>query len=172
MMSGSKAPDFDTYGLLRATHSLVSAPLRSVLNMCHWHIAPYPIFAYRGIIIPLLCSYRGGSKGLSPTYEQAHVGLDLLALVSSYFIKKIILCIATILYLTILFAYARIFPILGSSSHRITDVVLVVITLVKPQAVANRAVHVYRNGTRLLLYVYHAVKVFFCVINKGSGYII
>ena len=39
-MSGSKAPDFDAYGLLRATHSHVSAPLRSVLNMCHWHIAP------------------------------------------------------------------------------------------------------------------------------------
>ena len=83
MMSGSKAPDFDAYGLFRATHSHVSAPLRSVLNMCHWHIAPYPIFAYRGIIIPLLCSYRGGSQGLSPTYEQAHVGLDLLTLVSS-----------------------------------------------------------------------------------------
>ena len=62
--------------------------------------------------------------------------------------------------------------ILGSSSHRVTGVVLVVITLVKPQAVANRAVHFYRNGTRLLLYIYHAIKVFFCVINKGSGYII
>uniref|UniRef100_UPI004024C570 hypothetical protein n=1 Tax=Lachnospira sp. TaxID=2049031 RepID=UPI004024C570 len=31
---------FDTYGLFRATHSHVSAPLRSVLDMCHWHIAP------------------------------------------------------------------------------------------------------------------------------------
>ena len=64
-MSGSKAPDFDAYGLLRATHSTI-----------------HPIFAYRGIIIPLLCSYRGGSKGLLPTYEQAHVGLDLLTLAS------------------------------------------------------------------------------------------
>ena len=82
MMSGSKAPDFDTYGLFRATHSHVSAPLRSVLNMCHWHIAPYQIFAYRGIIIPLLCSYWGGSQGLSPTYERAHVSSDLLTLVS------------------------------------------------------------------------------------------
>ena len=82
MMSGSKAPDFDAYGLFRATHSHFSAPLRSVLNMCHWHIAPYPIFAYRGIIIPLLCSYRGGSQGLSPIYEQAHMGLDLLTLAS------------------------------------------------------------------------------------------
>ena len=27
-MSGSKAPDFDAYGLFRATHSHVSAPLR------------------------------------------------------------------------------------------------------------------------------------------------
>ena len=35
-----------------------------------------------GIIIPLLCSYQGGSKGLSPTYELAHVGLDLLILAS------------------------------------------------------------------------------------------
>ena len=73
---------FDAYGLLRAMHSRFYAPLRSVLNMCHWHIAPYPLFAYRGIIIPLLCSYRGGSKSLSPTYEQAHVGLDLLTLAS------------------------------------------------------------------------------------------
>ena len=63
-----------------------AAPLRSVLGMCHRHIAPYPIFAYRGIIIPLLCSYRGGSQGLSPTYEQAHVGLDLLTLVSSEYV--------------------------------------------------------------------------------------
>ena len=31
-----------------------------------------------------LCSYRGGFQGLSPTYEQAHVGLDLLTLASLY----------------------------------------------------------------------------------------
>ena len=43
-----------------------------------------PVFAYRGIIIPLLCSYRGGSQGLSSTYEQAHVDLDLLTLASLY----------------------------------------------------------------------------------------
>ena len=81
-MLGSKAHNYDTYGLFRATYSRVYAPLRSVLNMCHWHIAPYPIFAHRGIIIPLLCSYRGGAQGHSPTYEQAHVDLDLLTLVS------------------------------------------------------------------------------------------
>ena len=48
-MSGSKAPDFDTYGLLRATH------------------------------------YHNSTQGLSPTYAQAHVGLDLLTLVSLYY---------------------------------------------------------------------------------------
>ena len=57
-MSGSKAPDFDAYELFRATHSHVSAPLRSVLDMCHWHIAPHPIFAYRGII-NVLQSWQG-----------------------------------------------------------------------------------------------------------------
>ena len=82
MMLGYKAPNYDTYGLFRAMHSHVYAPLRSELNMCHWHIAPAPIFAYRGTIIPLLCSYWGGAQGHSPTYEQAHVGLDLLPLVS------------------------------------------------------------------------------------------
>ena len=72
MMSGSNVPDFNTYELFRAKHS---------------HNSP-PIFAYRGIIIPLLCSYRGGSQCLSPTYEQAHVGLDLLTLVS-YILRRI-----------------------------------------------------------------------------------
>ena len=37
MMSGSKAPDFDAYGLLRGTHS---------------H-NPSPLFAYRGIGITI-----------------------------------------------------------------------------------------------------------------------
>jgi len=68
MMLGAKAPNYDAYGLFRASHS---------------HNPP-PIFAYRGIIIPLLCSYRGGSQGLSSTYEQAHVDLDLLTLASLY----------------------------------------------------------------------------------------
>ena len=40
------------------------------------------LFAYRGIVIPLLGSYWGGSQGLSSTYEQAHVDLDLLTLAS------------------------------------------------------------------------------------------
>ena len=40
------------------------------------------IFAYRGAYAPLLSSYFGGSQGHSPTFEQAHVGSDLLTLVS------------------------------------------------------------------------------------------
>ncbi len=45
-MLGSKAPDYDTYGLLRTTCSPQS----------------YPTFAYRGAYAPLLCSYWGGSQ--------------------------------------------------------------------------------------------------------------
>ena len=59
-MSGSKAPDFDTYGLLRATHYHNPTQYSHIVGL----------------------SYRGGSQGLSPTYELAHVGLDLLTLVS------------------------------------------------------------------------------------------
>ena len=42
MMWVSKIPNYDAYGLFRALHSHnpFYAPLRSVLNMCHWHIAP------------------------------------------------------------------------------------------------------------------------------------
>ena len=40
----------------------------------------FPLFAYRGINIPLLCSYRGVSQGHSPTLVQAQVGSDLLTL--------------------------------------------------------------------------------------------
>ena len=61
-MSGSKAPDFDAYGLLRATHS------------------------------------HNPTQGLSPTYEQAHVGLDLLTLASSKY--NIYYLIFTIEYLS------------------------------------------------------------------------
>ena len=66
MMWVSKVPNYDAYGLFRALHS--HNPLR------YEHKS--------GIIIPLLCSYRGGSQGLSSTYEQAHVDLDLLTLAS------------------------------------------------------------------------------------------
>ena len=39
---------FDTYGLLRATHSRLYTSLRSVLNACHWHAAPSPQFKNPG----------------------------------------------------------------------------------------------------------------------------
>ena len=40
-----------------------------------------PVFAYRGIIIHFML-ISGRSQGLSSTYEQAHVDLDLLTLAS------------------------------------------------------------------------------------------
>ncbi|MDD7050605.1 MAG: hypothetical protein PUI41_06775, partial [Lachnospiraceae bacterium] len=46
------------------------------------------IFTYRGAYAPLLSSYFGGSQGHSPTFEQAHVGSDLLPLVSLNSDKK------------------------------------------------------------------------------------
>ena len=57
MMLGAKAPNYDAYGLFRAAHSHNPAQ--------YSHIVGY-----------------GGSQGPSPTYEQAHVGLDLLTLAS------------------------------------------------------------------------------------------
>lgn len=74
MMSGSKAPDFDAYGLFRATHSHVSAPLRSVLNMCHWHMFSTPVFAYRSQNVKL-------TKIKARTYrlQQFTVSLMILA---------------------------------------------------------------------------------------------
>ena len=66
MMWVSKVPNYDAYGLFRALHSH-NPPKYS-------HIV--------GLSSHLLCSYRGGSQGLSSTYEQAHVDLDLLTLAS------------------------------------------------------------------------------------------
>ena len=45
----SKVSNYDAYGLFRALHSHnpFYAPLRSVLNMCHWHIAPWHHVMYR-----------------------------------------------------------------------------------------------------------------------------
>ena len=68
MMSGSKAPDFDTYELFRATHSHNSPQYSHIVGLSSH------FYAHIG----------GESQGLSPTYEQAHVGLDLLTLVSYY----------------------------------------------------------------------------------------
>ena len=65
-MSGSKAPDFDAYGLLRATHSHNPAQSSHIVGLSSH------FYAHIG----------AGPKCLSPTYEQAHVGLDLLTLAS------------------------------------------------------------------------------------------
>ena len=65
-MLGSKAPNYDTYGLLRTSYS--------------HNPAKYELKS--GAYTPLLSSYFGGSQGHSPTFEQAHVGSDLLTLVS------------------------------------------------------------------------------------------
>ena len=57
---------------------------KDALRIVPYFVLPQscPIFAYREAYAPLLCSYWGGSQGLSPTYEQAHVDLDLLPLAS------------------------------------------------------------------------------------------
>ena len=47
MMLGSKAFDPSDTGLLCTACSRISALLRSVLNMCHWHIAPWHHVMYR-----------------------------------------------------------------------------------------------------------------------------
>ena len=79
----SKVPDYDAYGLFRALHSHnpFYAPLRSVLNMCHWHIAPHYSHIV-GLSSHFYAHIGGGSQGLSPTDEQVHMGLDLLTLAS------------------------------------------------------------------------------------------
>ena len=69
-------------GISHSDHKISGA--KDAIRIVPYFVLPqfYPIFAYRGIVIPLLCSYWGGFQGLSPTYEQAHVGLDLLTLAS------------------------------------------------------------------------------------------
>ena len=78
------------YELFRTSYSHNSfyAPLRSVLNMCHWHMFSTPIFAYRKAYAPLLCSYRGGSLSHKTTLVQAHRGFRLLTLASLYSIRN------------------------------------------------------------------------------------
>ena len=66
MMPGLKAPDFDAYGLLRATNSHNPTQYSHIVGLSSH------FYAHIG----------GGSQGLSSTYEQAHVDLDLLTLAS------------------------------------------------------------------------------------------
>ena len=65
-MLGAKAPNYDTRGLFRASHSH---------NPTHYsHIV--------GLISHFYAHIWGGSQGLSSTNKQAYVDLDLLTLVS------------------------------------------------------------------------------------------
>ena len=57
MMSWSKAPDFDAYGLLRATHSHNPTQYSHIVGLKSHDMR-----------------ILGGSKIHSPTYELAHVG--------------------------------------------------------------------------------------------------
>lgn len=71
MMLGSKAPNYDACGLFRAPHSHTPAQ--------YSHIVGYTSHFYAHIGADPKVFHP---QGLSPTYEQAHVGLDLLILAS------------------------------------------------------------------------------------------
>ena len=74
MMLGSKAPNYDAHGLrrvasplgFRATHLRFTSVVAKRVPLALSNPQSYPIFAYRGMYIPLLCSYRGGFQGLPP----------------------------------------------------------------------------------------------------------
>ena len=112
----------DTYGLFRVTHSHVSAPLRSVLDMCHWHIAPYPIFAYRGIIIPLF-------PLISLLYNAGFHGYLLLGyvvyLLGSKKGKRILLIVPTLL----VFAVCILSPVNGELRYMLPVMIMLPLNL-------------------------------------------
>ena len=106
------------YGLFRALHSHIYTPLRSVLNMCCWHIAPCPIFAYREAYAPLLClrsasvgakrtstgcsaPYRGGSLSHKAAPVRAHRSFWLISLVSLCFLPLILQMLRLFLHWTL-----------------------------------------------------------------------
>ena len=77
MMLGSKAFGPSDTGLLCTACSRISALLRSVLNMCHWHIAPSKTFVIRSFFFEkwLLTHVFGGSQGQKFSCKQACVEL-------------------------------------------------------------------------------------------------
>ena len=89
-MPGSKAPDFDAYGLLRATHSHnpFYAPLRSVLNMCHWHIAPQYSHIV-GLSSHFYAHIGAGPKVFRPPMSKLMLAKDLLTLASILYYSRI-----------------------------------------------------------------------------------
>ena len=73
-MLGSKAFDPSDTGLLCTACSRISALLRSVLNMCHWHIAPSKTFVIRSFFFEkwLLTHVLAGPKvKISPASKLA-----------------------------------------------------------------------------------------------------
>ena len=64
-MLGSKALNYDTYELFRATHSHNSTQYSHIVGLSSHFYA-----------------HIGAGQKSKPTYEQAHVGLDFLTLVS------------------------------------------------------------------------------------------
>ena len=71
MMLGSKVPNYDACVALPQSFY---APLRPVLNMCHWHMFSTPVFAYRSQNVKL-------TKIKARTYrlQQFTVSLMILA---------------------------------------------------------------------------------------------
>ena len=106
MMSGSKAPDSDAYGLLRATHS---------------H-NPTPIFAYRGIIIPLF-------PLISLLYNAGFHGYLLLGyvvyLLGSKKGKRILLIVPTLL----VFAVCILSPVNGELRYMLPVMIMLPLNL-------------------------------------------
>ena len=105
MMSGSKAPDFDAYGLFRATHS---------------HNPP--IFAYRGIIIPLF-------PLISLLYNAGFHGYLLLGyvvyLLGSKKGKRILLIVPTLL----VFAVCILSPVNGELRYMLPVMIMLPLNL-------------------------------------------
>ena len=59
----------------------------------------YPLFAYRGVFTPLLCSYRGAGFKLLHPHEQAPVDLEFLTLASIHlYIEGFVNCGTHFLY--------------------------------------------------------------------------
>ena len=92
MMSGSKAPDFDAYWLLRVTHSHNPTKYSHIVGLSSdfdaygllraTHSHNPTKYSHIVGLSSHFYAHIGASPKLSPTYEQANVGLDLLTLAS------------------------------------------------------------------------------------------
>ena len=77
----SKVPNYDAYGLFRALHSHNPLQYSHIVGLSS-HFYVYASVGAKRTSTGCSAPYRGGSQGLSSTYEQAHVDLDLLTLAS------------------------------------------------------------------------------------------